>query len=59
MQPNLYRPFNRENKYLPPYTQGVASTTYNPYATARISAYIIPVCPEKEYGYKGYDDFVC
>ncbi len=53
MQPNLYRPYNRENRFLSPYA------ITNPYsALARISSYIIPVCPEKEYGYKGYDDFL-
>ena len=52
MMPNTYRPYNRENRYLAPYA------VTNPYTTARISSYIIPVCPEKEYGYKGYDEFL-
>src|SRR3989344_2812340 len=52
MQPNTYRPYNRENRYLAPYA------ITNPYTTAKISSYIIPICPEQEYGYKGYDDFL-
>jgi hypothetical protein len=58
MKPNLYRPFTREGQYLPPYATTIASTTTNPYVTAKISSYIIPVCPEAYYGYKGYDDFL-
>jgi len=60
MMPNSYRPYNRDNRLLGPYATatGVAGDS-TPYSTsARISSYIIPVCPEKEYGYKGYDDFL-
>lgn len=53
MMPNAYRPYNRENRFLTPYA------TNNPYSTsARISSYIIPRCPEKEYGYNGYQEFL-
>ncbi|MGV8086929.1 MAG: hypothetical protein ACP5N1_04825, partial [Candidatus Woesearchaeota archaeon] len=60
MMPNTYRPYNRENRLLGPYATATgAAGDSTPYSTsARISSYIIPVCPEEQYGYKGYDDFL-
>ena len=60
MMPNTYRPYDRENRLLAPYATATgAAGDSTPYALlARISSYIIPVCPEEQYGYKGYDDFL-
>ena len=54
LKPNLWRPYNRENKFQPPYS------TNSPYSTtgSKISSYIIPKCPIKEDGYTGYNDFL-
>ncbi len=60
MQSNLWRPFNRENRWLSPYSTAAnpAAITSSYQATARITTYIIKKCPTAEYGYKGYNDFL-
>ncbi len=53
LKPNLYIPDNRENRWMPPLS---LSSQYN--TTAKLSTFILDVCPTEEYGYKGYDDFL-
>ena len=53
LKPNLFIPDNRENRWLPPLALNAQYA-----ATAKVSTYILDVCPSKEYGYKGFDDFL-
>ncbi len=53
LKPNLFIPDNRENRWLPPLALNAQYGT-----SAKLSSYILDVCPSEEYGYKGFDDFL-
>jgi len=60
LKPNLYIPDNRENHWLPPGTWSTTNVTFNMYnlATAKLSSYILDVCPSEDYNYIGFSDFL-